>query len=364
MKIIIEQYELQKAIEKAEKILHKATMPILESILLRAKDKSITLITNNLTSSIVIDLNGNIEQDGEITIDKSNFKLIKKLTGTLYISDDSDTVNISGNRELKFKQYDPKGYPEVKTVVNYEAFTIKENEFKDSLKIKVFASSDECKPIMCSCCINKTRIIAVDGFRLAKIDLNIDNKCAKNIVIPIQSIIELDKILDKKSMRELKFEYFSENENIKYLKITGLDYQYITRLIEGEYFKIDDYLPKEFAMKVSVKKDVLNDSLEFAKEILSKGKLSVVFDITEDFKVCGKNTNQQFSEVVLSNIDIGEQNHMKIAFNPNYLTDIFKLLPDSMINLNFVGNSYAPLIITGEGNVIETYMVLPVRIPQ
>lgn len=375
MKITIEQWELQQAIEKAKKILRKSAMPILESVLLTAnKNNNITLTATNLESSIIINLSGNfgsVEESGAITIDKSNFKLIKKLNGGLCISDDGNTVQILGNRELKFTQHDVSEFPEIKTVVNHEAFTIKENEFKDGLKIKTFAGKEEIRPVMCTCCINRNRIIAIDGFRLAKIDLSIDNKCDKDIMIPIQSITELDKILDRKNTEELKFEYFSEGEGegetLKYLRITGSGYQYITKLVEGTYFQINDYIPTEFGISINIEKDILMDSLEFAKEVLSRAKLPVlpvVFDIAKDFKVCGKSVDKQFSEIILENIDITEQCYVKIGFNPNYLIDVLKLLPDDMVNLCFKGSNIAPLVITGRETDNETYMILPVRIPE
>ena len=375
MKITIEQWELQQAIEKAKKILRKSAMPILESVLLTAnKNNNITLTATNLESSIIINLSGNfgsVEESGAITIDKSNFKLIKKLNGSLCISDDGNTVQILGNRELKFTQHDVSKFPEIKTEVNHKAFTIKENEFKDSLKIKTFISKEKSRPIMCTCCINRNRIIAIDGFRLAKINLNIDNKCDKDILIPAQSITELDKILDRNNTEELKFEYFSEGEGeretLKYLRITGSGYQYITKLVGGTYFKVDDIIPTEFGISINIKKDILMDSLEFAKEVLSRAKLPVlpvVFDIAKDFKICGNSIDKQFTETILENIDITEQCYVKIGFNPNYLIDALKLLPDDMVNLCFKGSNIAPLVITGRETDNETYMILPVRIPE
>lgn len=367
MKISIEQWELQKAIDKAEKVLRKTSMPILESVLLSARDNSITLTATNLESSIIIDLHGDVQEVGSITIDKSNFKLIKKLKGKLNISDDDNTVKISGNRELKFTQYDAV-FPDIKTEVNHEAFTINESEFKDSLKIKIFASKDENRPALCTCCINRNRIVAIDGHRIAKIDFNIDNKCDNDILIPIQSITELDKILDKESKNKLKFEYYSEEEDntktLKYLKITGSGYQYITRLVKDTYFKIDDLIPRDFAINITVKKDILNESLGFAKEVLSKTKLPVIFDIAKDFKVCGKSVDKQFTETILEDIDISEQDYMTIGFNPDYLMDVFKLLLDDMVNLSFKGSNIDPLIITGSRMDNETYMILPVKIPK
>lgn len=246
----------------------------------------------------------------------------------------------------------------IKNEVNNEAFLITENEFKNSLKIKIFASTEEYRPQIASCCITGNRIAALDGYRLAKIDLNIDNKCKHDIIIPIYAIMELDKILDKKSVKELKFEYYSKSignkEELKYLRITGqemgMQWQYITRLIEGEYIKIDQVIPTEFKFNININKDKLKESTEFSQEILSENQ-PIIFDITKEFKVSGTGNDKEFSEIIHSDLN-----------NPKYLIDVFKTLPDDKINLNFVGDANKPMIITGDKTNNETYMVLPKRI--
>jgi DNA polymerase-3 subunit beta len=352
MKIYVEQSDLYYALEKAEKLLRKAKLPVLESVLLSAKNNKITVTANNTESAIIIDVYGNIEEPGEVLIDKSNFKLIKKLSNRLCITDLNDIINIKGNRELKFKQIDTDQFPIPKTEVNYEAFMIPENEFKDSLKIKTFAGTDENRITLCSLCINKNRIIAVDGFRLAKIDLNIDNQAHSNMLIPILAV------------KELKFEYYfdSVKKEINYLKITGDDWQYITRLIAGEYLNIDNVIPQEFKLNLTLPKDVLNDSVEFAKEILTD-KIPVIFNIADSFKVTALGKDKEFNETIPSNVpNLQEQDYFKVGYNSQYLLDIFKTLQDDKINLNFSNTWNAPLIITGENKADEIYMVLPVRL--
>jgi DNA polymerase-3 subunit beta len=332
MKIYIEQSEIMTAIEKAEKLIHKASLKILETVLISATDNKITLTANNLTSGIIIEMDGRVEEQGDILIHKDNFKLLKKLSGRLYITDADGKIIIKANRELKFKQELSSDFPILKTDVNHEAFTIIENEFKDSLKIKIFASTEDYRPTLKACCINKNRIISLDGYRVAKIDLNINNECQQDIIIPIQSIVELDKILDKKSLRELKFEYFSETQNkkeeIRYIKICGTDkffskFQYITRVVEGEYMKVDNVIPNEFKFNIDIDKNVLNESVEFSKEIL-KEKQPVIFNLTNEFTISGTGEDKEFNETINSNTKISESDYIKYGYNPNFLCDIFK----------------------------------------
>ena len=155
---------------------------ILESILLEALNNKITITATNLESAIIIDIKGDIVHEGSVLIDKSNFKLIKKLKDSLHIMDVDNTVTIKSNRELKFMKKGVTEYPEIE-ISKYEyvkAFDIIESEIKNSFKIKGFASSDTVRPALNGLCINNRNITAIDGFKLAQIELNIYNECKKS----------------------------------------------------------------------------------------------------------------------------------------------------------------------------------------
>ena len=95
MNINIHQTELKNAIEKLEKLLGKThTIPVINCVLLTAEDNKITITAYNLVSALIVDISGEVIEPGNILIDKSNFKLIKKLSGILNITDDIEKVNI------------------------------------------------------------------------------------------------------------------------------------------------------------------------------------------------------------------------------------------------------------------------------
>lgn len=363
MLVYIYQAELKKAIEKTEKVLKKTSTAILDSVLLTAKGNKITLTAYNLESGIVIDLDGNIAEEGSVLIDKSNFKLIKKLQGELKIeSKDSNTVTISSNRQIKFRQYEVGDYPEMSIETNNEAFTITENEFKNSLKIKSFAATDNARPIIQSLCINHNRITGLDGYKLAIIDLNIDNQCDKDIIIPLKSIEELDKILNKRSSETLKFDYSYDEKLKKFdrLTITGDGYVYVTRLIHGEYIKVDQLIPEDFKIHIDMDKATLTEAIEFAKEVTAGNNNIVVFDIADEFAVTAESTDKQSREVIPSDIDGGE---VKIGFNHRLMLEALKVMEDKDIVMKF--NGYVnPMVMTGTETKNEIYMVLPIRLAQ
>ena len=365
MIINIHQIDLQKAIERAEKLIYKkSALPVLDSVKLTAENNKITLTVDNLNSRLAINLDGDIINNGSVLIDKSNFKLIKKLSGYLNISsnDNNGEVIIKANRTLKFTSIPASEYPEFEDKANEEAFTIPENIFKNNLKIKAFASTDNARPVFCSVAINGNDMVACNTHILSKIILDIQNKCDKEIIIPLQSINELDKILNNKRTKDLKFYYAKVKERIVQLKICGEDFVYYTRLIDGECFNYNGVIPREFKTYVIVNKDKLYDAVDFAKGII-KGDPSnrVLFSVNKDeFKFNAIYSNKSMSEIIPAEIK-GEE--LKILFNNSYLENIIKTIKEDTIKIDFVGNNF-PAIIKGEHNDNELYLIMPVRMTE
>jgi DNA polymerase-3 subunit beta len=359
MNVIINQYDLESAIEKAEKVMRKSVpLPILDSILLNAQNDKITITANNLESAIIIPVDGYITQPGSILIDKSNFKLIKKLTGELHITDNAGTVEITANRKLKFTTADPTCYPEVKTDINNTAFTITEAEFKNSLKIKLFASTEEFRPVLCTLAIVNNSITAANNYAIGSINLNINNQYKNNLLIHSKSIAELDKILDKKSSQTLQFEY---DDTAHYLRITAAEFIYITRLVEGEYLDINRYIPAEYNTTMQIDKNSLKESVSFASDVTGKAdKLPVIFNVSDQFELSANADNKSMLETITAGI---KGDPIKIGYSPALLMDILKTIDSDNLVFSFT-TCHGITIIKPENNETEWYLIMPIRLKE
>jgi DNA polymerase-3 subunit beta len=378
--ININQKELKDAIEKLERLLHKTPIPILDSVLLTTDNNEITITANNIVSTLTVSILGDIIELGSILIDKSNFKLIKKLSGILNITSSdnmglininteeekeeviSNTITIKANRSLKFNSILPEQYPEIPTDINSEAFVIPENVFKDKLKIKVFSAKGHFREVFNGVLISEDDMVANNTHYLAKYKLNIENKCDGQMNIPMQSIEELDKILNNKSKKDLQF-YFKKDDNneMKYIKIVGNDFVYTTRLIDGIYPDYKQVIPNNFYTFIDIKKDQLQDTLEFAMEVVKDDKLRPIYlNIAEQLTI---NTPQEkeksMSEVVPSEITGEELGSIK--FNSGYMNTILKVIDEDVVNIK-LGTCHSPAVFTGENNEDELYILVPMRL--
>lgn len=381
MNINVNQVELKNAIEKLERLLHKAPIPVLDSILLTADNNEITITANNLVSSLTVNILGDIIESGSILIDKSNFKLIKKLTGILNITSIdnmgivninteeekqavvSNTITIKANRNLKFNSILSEQYPEIPTDINSEAFVIPENVFKDKLKIKVFSAKGHFREVFNGVLISEDDMVANNTHYLARYKLNIENKCDDQMNIPMQSIDELDKILNNKSTKELQF-YFKkddDNKEMKYIKIVGNDFTYTTRLTEGVYPNYKQVIPDNFHTFIDIKKDQLQDTLEFAMEVVKDDKLRpIYFNIKEQLTInTPEEKEKSMSEIIPSEIT-GEELE-SIKFNSGYMSTILKVIDEDKVNIK-LGNCHSPAVFIGEDNQNELYVLVPMRL--
>jgi DNA polymerase-3 subunit beta len=352
-------------------------LPILETVLVSAKDQ-ITLTANNLETSIAITIQGEVVEKGEVTIHKDNFKLIKKISGDIEITDEKIriddenyqyNVNVKGNRKIKFTSYNPNNFAPTQEREMVTAFNMIENEFKSVLKLKPLMGHIEGRITLASICINKDRFIACDGFRLARINKTINNQCDYNILIPVKAVLELDKILDKKSNDNLRFDYWTHDKvYAEMLTITGNDFVYTTRLIGGDYLKVDDIIPKNFEtyFELENKKDMLT-ALDFIQDFSSsknksKTQYPTVLVLQDDTLTLKCMTDEHSSvEEVEGNLS---GNDLAIGFNGRYLIESLKIIDSDNIKMSFAGSGTLPMIISDINNDDELHMVLPVRLKE
>jgi DNA polymerase-3 subunit beta len=368
MEIKVWGNELKGAIEKAEKVMaKKADVEILENVLLTAYDDKITLTANNLMSCISININGNVIEPGAATLHKSDLRLIKRCEGELSITEENKTVTVAGIRKLEFIQdHEADDFPESMQVIDgNKAFTINAEEFKSALKIKKMASKEDTRPQLNSLNIRGNRIMALDDYWLGLINLNIDNKYNGDMMIPLDTIEQLDKIITKRDRYNLEFTYnlkSADDNQILFLSITGEDWELTTRVKQGEYMDIDRIIPQNHAIVTTIDSKALLDTLKFMKEIKDNNILTI--DVTQDEITTTKaNQSQKITENHSSQNNTWSLNKdsYKIACNDRYLQDTLTTMGQDEVIMKFGERNVNPIIVTDKDNT-ELYLVLPIRI--
>ena len=124
----------------------------------------------------------------------------------------------------------------------------------------------------------------------------------------------------------------------------------VSRLIEGEYFRIDQMLSSDYDTKISVNKKEFLNCIDRATLLVREGdKKPIVIEIS-DHKMELKIDSSMGS--MNEEIDIDKEGKdILIGFNPKFLIDALKVIDDETIHL-YLMNPKAPCFIRDDD---ETY---------
>ena len=135
----------------------------------------------------------------------------------------------------------------------------------------------------------------------------------------------------------------------------------VSRLIEGEYFRIDQMLSSDYETKISINKKEFLDCIDRATLLVREGeKKPIIIEISY-------NTMELRIDSAMGSMDenidiIKEGKDILIGFNPRFLIDALKVIDDETISIYLV-NPKAPCFIKDDDENY-TYLILPVNINQ
>ncbi len=132
----------------------------------------------------------------------------------------------------------------------------------------------------------------------------------------------------------------------------------VSRLIEGEYFKIDQMFSSDYETKVKINKKELLDCIDRATLLVKEGdKKPIIMNITEGSMELKINS---FIGSMNEEIDIEKDGKdILIGFNPKFFIDAPRVIDEEEVSLYMV-NPKAPCFVKDDqGKFI--YLILPVN---
>ena len=362
MKIICSKNSLLKSVSISLKAVpSKTTMPILECILIDATTNQIKFTTNDMELGIETIVEGTIEEKGMIALDAKirrlpdndvTIKTDDKLTA--YITCEKAKFTIPGKSGEDFAYLPIIEREECLTVsqftlkemIRQTIFSIAANETNKLMTGELFEIKDNC-----------LKIVSLDGHRIAirRMELKKDYSDRK-VVVPGKTLNEISKILSGE-IDDLVNIYFSKNHILFEFDQTIV----VSRLIEGEYFRIDQMLSSDYETKISINKKEFLDCIDRATLLVREGeKKPIIIEISD-------NTMELRIDSAMGSMDenidiIKEGKDILIGFNPRFLIDALKVIDDETISIYLV-NPKAPCFIRDDDENY-TYLILPVNINQ
>ena len=198
------------------------------------------------------------------------------------------------------------------------------------------------------------KVVSLDGHRISirKVELknNYDNI---SVIIPGKTLIEINKILNGGIDDEVKI-YFTEKHILFEFDNTIV----LSRLIEGEYYKIDKMLSSDYETKITVNKKDMLDSIDRTTLLVKESeKKPVIIDIKDNS--IGFAMNSSIGSMHEEMDAVREGKDIIIGFNPRFLMDALRVIDDEEITLYMI-NPKAPCFIRDKDESY-IYLILPVN---
>lgn len=359
---------LRDALQKAVSIVSKAvssktTMPILECILIHTKENRIYMTANDTELGIETALDGDIAQPGKIAVDAKIFaEIVRRLPDNMVFikTEGTDSLRIvceKVNFNIPCKNAEEFTY--LPNVERNKYITLSQFTLKDIIRQTIFSISDnDSNPMMSGELIevheNQLKIVSLDGHRISirRVILKDVFEPVK-VVIPGKTLNEVSKILTGDADSEVTM-FFTGNHVLFEFDQTVV----VSRLIEGEYFRIDQMLNSDYATKISVNKKEMSSCIDRAALLVKESdKKPFIIGITDNKMEVKLNSSLGSLNEELAIEKTGKD--IMIGFNPKFLADALRVIDDETINIYMI-NPKAPCFIK-DSEESYIYLVLPVN---
>lgn len=365
MKIVCMKSNLLTGVQTVSKAVpNKTTMSILECILIDTRSGEIKLTANDMELGIETTIDGEIMDKGMIALDAKIFlEIVRKLPdNNITIETNNETYKTTITCEkAKFNIIGKSGedFSYLPEIERNDSVVISQFTLKEVIRQTIFSIADNDNNRLMTGELfeinNDTlKVVSLDGHRISIRRIALKNSYGnKKVVVPGKTLSEVSKILSGDMDKDVSI-FFTE----KHILFEFDNTLVVSRLIEGEYFRIDQMLSSDYETKIKMNKKELLDCIDRATLLVKEGdKKPVIINITDSSMQLKMNSTVGSMD---EEIDITKEGKdLMIGFNPKFLIDALRVIEDEEINIYMV-NPKAPCFIR---NTQESYiyLILPVN---
>ena len=364
MKLICSKSNLLHGVNIVSKaVLTRTTMAILECLLIDASANEIKLTANDMELGIETKIEGEIAERGVIALDAKIFsEIVRKLPDSdVTIETDASFKTTITCEKAKFNIVGKSGddFSYIPYIERNEPIIMSQFTLKEVIRQTIFSIADNDNNKLMTGELfeieeNDLKVVSLDGHRISIRNIELKNNYShKKVVVPGKTLQEVSKILPGSAEDEVSI-FLTDNHIVFEFENTTV----VSRLIEGEYFKIEQMLSSDYETKVKINKRELLDCIDRATLLVKEGdKKPIIMNITDDSMELKINS---FIGSMNEDIDIAKEGKdILIGFNPKFFIDALRVIDEEEVTLYMV-NPKAPCFIKDdEGTFI--YLILPVN---
>ena len=364
MKLVCSKSNLLNGVQIVSKaVSNKTTMSILECVMIDATKGSITLTANDMDLGIETIIEGDIIEKGAIALDAKIFlEIVRKLPDSnITIETDSSFKTIITCEKAKFNIIGKSGedFSYLPVVEKNDSIIISQFTLKEVIRQTIFSIADNDNNKLMTGELfeingDTLKVVSLDGHRISIRKIQLKNSYSpKKVIVPGKTLNEVSKILPGGADNDVIISFTDKHIVFEFGNTTV-----VSRLIEGEYFRIDQMLSNDYETKVKINKKEFLNCIDRATLLVKEGdKKPIIINIldgTMELKI------NSILGSMNEDIDIEKQGKdLMIGFNPKFLIDALRVIDDEDVDLYMV-NPKAPCFIKNQEESY-IYLILPVN---
>jgi DNA polymerase III subunit beta len=338
MKFSVSSGELVKSLSAVVgAVPNKATMPILETVLLECEDGKVKLCATDLEVSIVEYVDADIISEGSVAAPARRLlETLRQLPDipVLFEVDEKGNVKFKtdkGNYKLAGEK--AADFPAIPSLEDGQLIKTSTESLTRSIQKTSFAvSNDDLRPAMMGVYFQigteESKIAATDGHRLVRlIKRNLTAVKPVNFIVPQKALNLVTKALDG-----LDCELTISREHARFRSGNTM---VITRLINETYPNYESVIPRENDKELKVNRDQMLATVKRVSIFSSSTTRQIRLQLRADELIIAAEDIDMSSEAKESIACEYSSEDMEIGFNARYLSDVLGNIDDPEVLFEF-----------------------------
>ncbi len=365
MKVVCRREELLSAFQLASVAVPARDLkPVLRNIKIVAEDDRCTLLATDLELGIRLEVPGlTVEEPGAMLLPAGRLQAILRESPdeTLIVGTAGSSCLVQGERsEFELGGEDPEEFPDVPTFASDAYHEVRASILRELIRRTVFSAAVDTSRfalagVLCELDGQAIRLVATDGRRLAVADGEAiayggHTTKGKVHILPTKALQLLERNLQNPD--ETIRVFLSANEALFRTERATI----CSRLVEGRFPSYREVFPKKPTVKITLLVDAFHAAVRQAAVMTDQESRKVILGFAK-----GKLTlRAQGSDVGRSRVEVPleyEGKSLEIAFNPQLLTDMLRVLHgEEAVDLVLTSTNSPALFCCGEN---YSYLVMP-----
>lgn len=343
----------------------RQTLPILSNVLLRLEGNQLSMTGTDLE----VEIKGSTEvvsaaEAGEVTVSARKFlDICRSLPDGAQVdfsSSEGKAQIVSGRSRFTLATLPANEFPSVDEGEQTVQFNVPGSTIRGLIESTSFAMAQQdvryyLNGMLWEVTHNQLRVVATDGHRLALCDgfceVALDTKISA--ILPRKGIMELSRLLADDDVR------VSIGSN--HIRVTGADYCFTSKLVDGSYPDYDRVVPKGGDKLVVGDREQLKQAFGRTAILSNEKYRGVRIELINGaMHLVANNPEQEEAQEEVSVAYSGDA--LEIGFNVSYLLDVLNVLKSKEIRFTLADSNSSALVEDASGESKATYVVMPMRL--